>query len=144
MKKAVMFLCVFACVMTLLVGCHTSRSYTWRVSTGDDIKIELDTSKGNRLTSDTPFNVLAKDGGLLTEGIFLTLNEYAQFADNAPGKSYGTGVKSNLEYVFWAADNTYYYAIKIDDSDTGILLKNQVSEASAREVFDLLTFQVVK
>lgn len=54
-----------------------------------------------------------------------------------------SGEKDGCEYVMWNYnDSEYDYAILIEDSNTGILLGNDVSEESAKECFQRLTISV--
>ena len=50
---------------------------------------------------------------------------------------------SNIEYIFFEYESyttEYNYIIMIKDSNTGIVLKNTVSQDSAEEVFSRLSF----
>lgn len=54
-----------------------------------------------------------------------------------------SGTKDGNEYIFWSFnDREFNYAILIKDSNTGVILGNNVSEESARECFERLTFTV--
>ena len=63
-----------------LIGCTTSKSFTYNVSTGDMIKVELDTSDGYDIASDLPFTI-SKDDKTLSQGDFITLDGYKQYME---------------------------------------------------------------
>ena len=50
-----------------------------------------------------------------------------------------------LNIFFWSyQDAEYDYAILIEESETGIILGNNVSEDSAKECFERLHFEIKK
>ena len=56
-----------------------------------------------------------------------------------------SGTKDGIEYIFWSyQDAEYDYAILIEESETGIILGNNVSEDSAKECFERLHFEIKK
>ena len=61
-----MYICI------LLTGCTTSKSYTFKVETGDEIEVKLNTNDGYDITSDLPFSVL-KDEETLVKVLLLLL-----------------------------------------------------------------------
>ncbi len=72
---------------------------------------------------------------------------YAQFVEaiESDGNAVllDSGTKDGNEYIFWSYnDSEFDYAILIDDSDTGIVLGNIVSQESAVECFNRLTISV--
>lgn len=146
-KRVPIFLAVAAAVL-LMTGCkaNTSKSYTYSVETGDSIKVTLDTSDKYDITSELPFAV-SHEGTTLSQGTFITAEGYEMYAD-AIGEDESavildTGSKDGNTYIFWSYNDTEYdYAVMIQDSNTGILIGNNVSEESARECFERLTFSI--
>lgn len=147
-KKMILslMLCLFTLVM--LVGCSTSSSktFTFSVDNGDAIKVSIDTSDSYNLSSDLPF-VISCEGNTLSQGIFIYSEIYEQYVYAAQNDDKAvildSGTKDGNEYVFWSYNNAEYnYAIRIAGSKTGVLLGNNVSEASARECFERLTISV--
>ena len=54
-----------------------------------------------------------------------------------------SGKKDGNDYFFWCYNDTEWnYVIKINGSNTGIVLGNNVSEESAKECFNRLTITV--
>ena len=143
MKKVLMsviFVCTFA---LLLTGCTTSKSYTFKVETGDEIEVKLNTNDGYDITSDLPFSVL-KDEETLSQGTFITIDQYKQYIssvnNDSNAKIIESTTKNDLEYIFYSYnDSEWNYVIKISDSSTGLLIGNPISEESARECFNRLT-----
>jgi len=132
------------CVLLSMVGCNAkvnkSMSYTYSVDTGDKIKLTLDTSDNYKLTSEVPFSIL-KDEETLSQGQFITAENYSQYVDvvNSDEKAtlIDSGNKDGNEYIFWSYnDSEYNYAILITDSETGVIIGNPVSEESAKECFE--------
>ncbi len=146
-KRVPIFLTVVAAVL-LMTGCKTStnKSYTYSVETGDSVKVTLDTSDKYDITSELPF-VISQDGTTLSQGTFITAEGYEMYAD-AIGEDESavildTGSKDGNTYIFWSYNDAEYdYAIMLQGSKTGILIGNAVSEESARECFERLTFSV--
>lgn len=148
--KRVILSFVLSVMLLTLVGC-TSKSYVYSVETGDKIKIELNTEGGYDITSDAPFfiskeeriddSVYAED---LSQGVFVTLETYNKYISSIGSDSktqiIESDTKNGLEYTFFVYnDSEWDYIIKIEGSNTGLILGNRVSEESARECFNRLT-----
>ena len=129
-----------------LAGCNSSKAYTYSVETGDTVKVSLDTSDKYDITSDLPF-AISCDGKALSQGSFITSEDYSLYVDVVDEDSNATlidsGSKNGNKYIFWSYNETEYnYAILIGDSNTGVILGNDVSEESAKECFGRLTISV--
>ena len=129
-------MCVFLCACG---SAKTYVAYTYSVETGDTVKIRLDTSDGYSFSSKLPFEI-SKDEKLQSQGTFITKDDYNQYALVVEEDEYATildkGEKDGNTYVFWSYnDSEYNYAIYIEDSNTGVLLGNVISEESAEECF---------
>ena len=136
---------VLAITSMLLVGCTTNKAYTWKVETGDNIKVSLKTNDGYDINSNNPFEI-SKDEKTVTYGIFVTMDTYNQYKNLIPNDSKSRVIeqdnKNGLEYIFYEySGNTkeYNYVIKINDSNTGIILTNSTSEEEAKNIFSKLT-----
>lgn len=147
MKKAILSTLVTATLALILfvtTGCTSSKSFTYNVTTGDKIEVKLNTSNGYDLTSNVPFKI-TKDNQTLSQGSFITLEGYNEYVvalpKNSNVKVLEQKSENGLEYLFYSYnDSEYNYVIKISNSNTGILLGNNVSEESAKECFRRLTF----
>ena len=131
-----------------LAGCNSSKAYTYSVETGDSVKVSLDTSDKYDITSDLPF-AISCDGTILSQGIFITSDNYSEYVDVVNADSNATlidsGSKDGNKYIFWSYNNAEYnYAILIGDSNTGVILANNVSEEAAKECFGRITISIAK
>lgn len=131
-------------IMLILTGCTSSISYTYKVSTGDNIQIKLNNSDGYSITSEVPFKI-TKDNATVSEGTFITLDGYDQYIttvnNTSAAKVIDKGTKNGAEYTFYSYNGQEFnYIIKVEGSNTGLLIGNAVSEESAKECFERLTF----
>ena len=147
MKKIVFLLCAF---MLLCTACQfsTSKSFTFDVDNGDQIKVSLDTTGGFDLSSQAPFGI-SQNGKVLSEGTFIYseyYDYYVEVVDNdSDAELLDSGTKDGNEFIFWCYNDVEYnYAILVRDSDTGVVIGNMVSEKSAKECFDRLTITVAE
>lgn len=150
MKKIIACIASLVCVAALAVGCTTSSSlsYTYTVDNGDSVKVTLNTTDKYKITSSVPFKIM-HDGEELTQGTFIHGDAYEQYKsvvqNDEKSVLLDSGTKDGHEYVFWCYDGMEYnYVVKIADSNTGILLYNPVSEETAKECFNRLTFAAQK
>ena len=147
MKKIFCVLLVFVSVILVTAtGCSTSITLTWDVETGDSIKIKLDTTDGYDMTSELPFSI-SKDGESLSQGTFITIDGYNQYMNavetDPTANVIETDTRNGITYTFYSVNNSEFnYIIKIDGSNTGILLGNPNSKAEAEEIFNRLTISV--
>ena len=149
MKRSVLLLCIFAICLTFLAGCtagdinvETHMAYTFSVETGDTVILRLNTSDGYKMTSDLPFVISYRDDAQ-SQGLFITADSYYAYVDSVENDSIAEILESSenttCEYVMWNyGDKEYNYAILIKNSQTAILLGNDVSEESARSCFERL------
>lgn len=140
MKKKVLSMLLLGAVVCACSGCNTNMSFTYNVDTGDTVKVQLNTTGGYKLSSSLPFEV-SKDGEILSQGTFITLDGYYAYYDevyDSDVEILEDGQKGECEYVMWTDGYEYDYLILIEDSNTGVLIGNDVSEESARECFDRL------
>lgn len=145
MKRIVTIL-AFISAMCLLVACHTSKAFTYKVTTGDMIQISIDSSDGFDLTSELPFAV-KKDGVVLSQGMFIQGEAYEQYADVAKNVEIllSEGANNDVEYLFYEYEGREYnYVIKVKNSNTAIVLGNAHSKEEAEECFKHLTFKLQK
>lgn len=146
MKKILCSLVLVCALVLTLTGCTTTKSYTFDVETGDSIKVKLNTSDGYDISSNLPFTI-SKDGETLSQGTFITMAGYNQYINtvnsDANSKVLDSGSKNGVTYTFYSYNNSEYnYIIKVDGSNTGILLGNPNSQVEAETIFNLLTFSV--
>lgn len=148
MKKVFMSLAIIGVMLLTLTGCTKSKSYTFTVETGDKVKVQLNTTDGYDLSSDLPFTI-SKNGNTLSQGTFITTDGYNQYIDvvnsDSNARILDSGTKDGISYTFYSYnDSEFNYVIKIDDSNTGILLGNPNSQEEAKKCFELLIFTLEK
>lgn len=148
MKKVFMSLAIIGVMLLTLTGCTKSKSYTFTVETGDKIKIQLNTTDGYDLSSDLPFTI-SKDGNTLSQGTFITIDGYNQYIEavnsDSNAKILESKTKDGISYTFYSYNNSEFnYVIKVNDSNTGILLGNPNSQEEAEKCFEQLTFTLEK
>lgn len=144
MKKVLGLIVFVGALLLTVTGCTSTKSFTWDVTTGDSIKIKLDSTGGYDITSELPFTI-SKDDETLSQGTFITIDGYNQYLDavekDSTAKVIDSGSKNGITYTFYSVNNSEFnYVIKIDGSNTGVLLGNPNSQAEAEEVFGRLTF----
>lgn len=123
-------------------------SYTYNIEYSTNIKVTLDTTDGFRFADGNPFTV-SEHGEACTTGQFIYEETYDQLVADATEGIFSnileTGSKDGFEYVFWNfADSEYNIVMRFGDTGAAIALNNLVSEESARECFDRLTFAIVE
>lgn len=148
MKKIkITILSILLLVVVTACGCTTWKSFTYNVKTGDKIKVQLKTGNGYNISSDVPFKI-SKNGEVLSKGSFIKLEYYDQYVDAALGEAGAIEIerssKDNISYVFYSNNGSYEYIIKVNNSNTGLVIENSISESSAREVFDRITISKEK
>jgi len=148
MKKSIVFVVGVVLISIMIIGCSTnsSKTYTFTVDNGDKIKITLDTSDDYDISSDLPFSISCNEE-ILSRGSFIFGEAYEQYVSvvetDEKAELLDCGTKGGNEYIFWCYnDSEYNYAILVNNSNTGIIIGNLVSEESAKECFDRLDITV--
>ena len=127
-------------------GIKTYKAFTFSVNTGDKVHIKLDTTGGYNITSDLPFEI-SQDGSILSQGTFIKATQFENYVQavsaDSNAKIIEKSTKDSNQYVFWSYnDNEFNMVILINNSNTGILLGNPISENSAKECFERLTISL--
>lgn len=160
MRKFIKIISIFltmCSILCVLSACNsnalkTSLSYTYTVETGDNVKIKLDTSDGYSIEKDLPFKIIKNDT-VISEGTFITIdgyNQYKNIVESGSDKSVTiieSETNSNgITYIFYKVDSSagieYDYIVKINNSNTGLVIGSLISEADAKDVFNHLTISI--
>lgn len=153
MKKSISILLLTLSLAFVLVGCSTQddasktyKAFTFSVDTGDKVRIEIDTTDGYDITSDLPFEI-SQNGSIISQGTFIEAAEFKSYVEavsaDANAKIIETNTKDSNQYMFWSYnDSEFNIVILINNSNTGILLGNTISENSAMECFERLTISL--
>ena len=86
---------------------------------------------------------------MLSQGTFITLDGYDDYVDRVNNDTNSTildsGSMNGVTYTFYSYNDTEFnYIIKIDNSNTALLLGNPNSQNEAQTIFELLTFSTEK
>lgn len=153
MKKTAKILSIMLLFSTLLFcACSTyaNKSYTFNVSTGEQIKVTLNVKTGYSLSQkDGQFTVSDKDGNDILTGIFLLegyTDSYREVVDADPDATVledkSTG---GITYLYYEYDGEtgkeHNFIVDIDGAKTGVLLASQASEEAASKAFSMLSFE---
>lgn len=130
------------------VSANTHKTYRYTVDTGDEIDIRLDTTGGYDISSAVPFEI-SKDGKVCSTGTFITASDCEAYVsvikEDDMAEIIDSGEKDTISYYMWAYnDSEFNYVIMIKDSGTGIILGNNVSEDTAKEIFDRLEISLIE
>ncbi len=138
-----------AIIIFLLSGCTTTKSYTFKVTTNDNIKITLRTNNGYDISSDVPFE-LKKNKEIISYGFFITIESYNEYQDLINNNDKVELIENNsnddIDYLFYKYDTDipeYNYVIKIKNSNTGMIIANNISLDSAKDMFEHLSFKKI-
>ncbi len=146
MKKAKTLLALLLAVVCV-AGCSssTSFSYTFKVGTGDEIKVKLDTSDGYSLSQeDGQFYI--KDGEeTLVTGIFTTEEYWDYYTESIPVVEGAEVIKEDelcggndgLVYTYEEETNAILH---VKDSNTYVMLASVADTDVALDVMENLEF----
>lgn len=130
-----------------LTGCTSHISYTFNVSTGDAIKVKLDTSDGYDLSQEDGQFYVKEDGELLVTGIFTTEEYWDYYTENIPLSEDCEVIKEDnlcgdndgLVYTVEDETNAIFH---VDDSDTYVMLGSVADSDVVLDVIDSLEITV--
>ena len=136
-------------MLMAFAGCsnaNTSMSWTYKVETGDNVTVSLNTTNGYTISAEVPF-VIGHDGKELSHGTFIKgdfCEEYRNAATTQEGATFlEEGTIGEHTYFAWSfKDAEWNYCIELEGGKTGILLGNAVSYDSAKEVFSRLEIAI--
>ena len=151
LKKCV----IVGLVVFFSVGCSTSltKSYTFKVETGDSVKVTLDISdKYNLKQKDGQFSI-EKNKKILSQGMFINKSTYQQYAsmllsnDDTNLSVMDKGKTEDYTYFFYEYKGDsgveHDYVIWLKGSSTGVLMGSLKNKKVAQSVFEKLTFEIV-
>lgn len=150
MKKfAMLAFCTILGIM-ILTGCTTSISYTYKVETGDNVKVTLDTTDGLMLENEDDILVITRDDETILQGTFCNIylcDTYADLMRNDDSikiieEDSANGITWLMCTLDGAAGKEIDIVVWIDGSDTGLLLASLEDEDITEEAFDSLTFTI--
>lgn len=136
--------------MIVLTGCSTSMSYTYKVGTGDNVEVKLDTSEGLMLENEDEGFSVTEDDETILQGIFIdedTYDFYVEMVKIADGvENIEEDSANGLTWLYYEFDGNAgkesNYVAWIDGSDTGIIMGGIEGSRAAKKAFNSLTFTV--
>ncbi|MDO5813889.1 MAG: hypothetical protein Q4Q31_12420 [Bacillota bacterium] len=148
--------CVIVCLVVFFsTGCSTNltKSYTFKVETGDSVKVTLDISdKDNLKQKDGQFSI-EKNKKVLSQGVFINKSTYEQYVSMLLDNSdvnlsvIDNGKTDDYTYFFYEYKGEsgveHDYVIWLKGSSTGILMGSLKNKKVAQSVFEKLTFEIV-
>ena len=147
MKKIIVLLLV--AMMFAAYGCGsatTSKAYTFSVETGDEIKIELDTSDGHKLSQEDGTFTVSKDDKDVLNGLFLT-EEMKDYYVGIVTESEDIDVLSEGDVFTWLNGDEYVKLITLEGTDKTYvvvvtLVETEEDIALSDDAFDHLTISL--
>ena len=135
-----------------LCACSTyaNKSYTFNVSTGEQIEVTLNVKEGYDLSQENgQFTVSDKDGNDILTGIFLLEGYTASYREVVDADPDATVLEDKstggITYLYYEYDGKtgmeHNFIVDIDGAKTGVLLASQASEEAASKAFSMLSFE---
>ncbi|MBQ8296713.1 MAG: hypothetical protein IJX77_02900 [Ruminococcus sp.] len=147
MKKFLIAAAAAVCVC--FAGCESrsSASLTYKVETGDSIKVTLDTKDNDySLKSEDNTFIVKEEDEIILQGIFLTMDSYYDY-ETVIWET-GINIDSEDDYIFYQyngdAGMESNFLIQVPDSDTGVIIASLEDADDAMEAFEKLKFENVK
>ncbi|MBQ1351130.1 MAG: hypothetical protein IIY71_00205 [Oscillospiraceae bacterium] len=147
-KKGLVLLAMFFAAL-ILGGCSTSKSFTFRVETGENVKVTLDTTNGLDLRqSDGQFTVVDKEGNALLDGMFLLGSMFEHYAAEIPSMANVTVNDARDDFIYWDyteedGSKEHNRALKLSDN-TGVIIGSLAEKAAGEEAYQALSFEIVE
>ena len=142
---------LIVCMMLVCVGCSKSFSISYSVNTGDQIKVELDTTDGYELSDEEgTMCILDETGATVLTGFFIDENTYTSYLEMVRGtegvtileETTSNGVTYTLYNLETSEMTVNEYVCWVDGSSTGILFSGISTMDDAKTAFSKLTFSV--
>ena len=146
LKKISIIKCLIGLGVLLLVlaACSTYafKSATFRVETGDNVQVRVDTKAGYDLTMEVPF-VISKDEETILTGGFGKLEAYELYyqlvADDINAELLAEDSKDGNDYFFYTVNGKagieYDYVLRVGDGQTVVIIASLASRAEAEAAF---------
>ena len=144
-------LTILMLMVLMLTGCETNLAYTFNIETGEQVKVQLDTTNGQKLKQeDGRFMVNTEEDEAMSIGVFFLPEVFNELYDGVSEMDGVTILEENKEsepaYIFYQVDTDgsmeWNYLVKIKDAEVGVVVSNVTSQESAQTVMELLTFEV--
>jgi hypothetical protein len=152
MKKITNRLAVMALGLMMALGaaaCTKSswKSYSFKVTTGDNVEVKLDTSDGFDLTQeDGRFTVKNPEGREVLQASFGTAEDFNRYVNVVKSDKSAKINSEDDKYIYWdytEADGTVEHdrAVMVSDK-TGIMIGSLADKSEGEKAYEALTFTV--
>lgn len=150
--KKFVYVALMGAMLLLLTACGgaSSKSITFDTGTGDKVKVTLNTTDGLTLSQEDGVIVVEEGEETILQGFFIDLDMVAAYVEEIEANDsivvLDQGEQNGITYVFHSVAHEtfteYDYLIRINDSNTGVLIGSAISEEKAKEGFAALSFSV--
>ena len=141
MRKIRLFVITLATMC--FIGCGTPSSISQTLTTNNDtlVEITLNPSKDYTITGTENFAII-KGGNTVAKGETVDVNNFDTYRKTVKETDIlSSGTKDGNDYLAWKDENGYTAAIKLRNTDTCILLTDEISEDSLREIMEIMKIQ---
>lgn len=145
-RRTPLLLCL---LLTLaLTACRTQMSLTYQIDNGEQIKVELNSSDGHKLSQEEGLPAVKKDGETVLLCQFLQADGFDTYAAGLATSGDVTIFQASPEedpafyfyrYTGGGADE-YLFLLRIPGAETGVLCGGTVSKEAAEDAYRHLTF----
>lgn len=149
MKKIICLLCVIIFSMFIIVGCNktSSKSYTFNVSTGEKVEIQLDTSSGyNIKQNEGVFYILNNKDEQVLEGKFLKQEGFDLYkkaiSEPAEGLEVIENTDKNLMWLYSEGDSSQINQVIKISNKTNIITTSNKNKEENKKIMKLIKFEV--
>lgn len=147
MKTGILYLALCICMLT---GCSSSRtvSLTFKVGTGDNIKVTLDTSDGLGLSQTESGFSVTEDGNAVLQAFFVEQAVYQQYMESVANQEGVTVNEQKSEEGITYLSYTYAgeagvennFIVWIEGSSTGVVIGSLSDLQTATGAFQNISF----
>lgn len=151
-RKSIFAICV-ALIMVLLCACNanTSKSFTFNVSTGDKVKVELNTTDGYDLKVEDSVFHACKGETTVVSGTFGTEEDWEYYCDALETDENADVIETTSSKLLWKyngeAGTEYDMILKVSDKTVvfvGGLIDDETPESLVKDVVSRLTITLEK
>lgn len=134
----------FICICCLFIGCKTTQSLTFDVSTQDQVVVSIQNGLDLKTDQDN-FLIYNHQNQKVAEGIFLPKETYESLLnEKSQVEVLEEDFKNKNPYFLCKVDNEYMYVVYLQGSQTGILLTCSTSKQETKQIFESLDFKILE
>lgn len=150
MRKEFLVVCMIIGLTFVLTGCQTYTTNTFEMNNGNTVEVKLETTNGIQLNThlengNSQFSITRNEDELLTVGGFGDATYLSELRDRVSASEDVAVIfesDENDSYIFYKIGEEWIYIIILSDSSTVVVLSNNISQESATEIFEALSFDL--